>query len=329
MEVFMVRVKIVLGAVYAFAIICALFPSAAHPVEVNDRVIAIVNDDVITMSELVTEGGDEVKGDPARVLGNGMTVREARDIVLEQLIMRRLLDQAVKEYGLDVTPIDVDRAIAEQLKMNGMNKQDLLRILAKEGKTYDEYRNEVDYSIKKERMITRKLSSHIIVTDEEIAAYFKEHSAEYKNRKEFRISEIVIPIPPDATESLAAEIRKRADMVHNKLKAGASFETMAKEYSALPDADKGGDMGFINPSTLDPGFVALLNGMKVGQISDVIATENGFIIFKVTDSRPLATVTADDVKSEISAILKRAKTVAFFDSWMKDLRASAFVQKML
>ncbi len=118
-------------------------------------------------------------------------------------------------------------------------------------------------------------------------------------------------------------------MVHAKLKAGASFDAMAREYSALPDADKGGDMGFINPSTLDPGFVALLNGMKIGQVSDVIATENGFIIFKLTDTRPLASVTADDVKTEISAILKRNKTVTFFDGWMKDLRASAFVQKML
>jgi len=325
----MVRGKIILGAVYAFVLICALFPSAVYPFEVSDRVIAIVNDDVITMSELIAEGGDDVKGDPAKVLSNGMTVKEARNIILEQIIMRKLLDQAVKEYGLDVTPIDVDRAIAEQLKMNGMNKQDLLRILAKDGKTYDEYKSEVDYSIKKERMITRKLSSHIIVTDEEIAAYFKEHSAEYKNRKEYRVSEIVLPIPPNATESLAADIRKRADMVHSKLKAGASFELMAKEYSALPDAEKGGDMGFISSSTLDPGFIALLNSMKVGQISDVIATENGFIIFKVTDSRPLTNVTVDDVKSEISVIIRREKTVAFFDRWMNDLRASAFVQKML
>ena len=73
----------------------------------------------------------------------------------------------------------------------------------------------------------------------------------------------------------------------------------------------------------------LLNSMKVGQISEVIATSNGFIIFKVTDTRPIATITVDDVKSEITAIIRHQKTVAYFDRWMKDLRASAFVEKML
>ncbi len=317
------------GAVSVLAVIGALFPSLICSAEVSDKVIAIVNDDVITMSELLAEGGDNVKGDPATVLANGMTVREARDIVLEQIIMRRLLDQAVKEYGLDVTPVEIDRVIAEQLKMNGMTKQDLMQVLAKEGKTYEEYRSEVDYTIKKERLVSRRLASHIIVTDDEIAAYFKEHNAEYKDRKEYRVSEIIMPIPSDATESIVAEMRARADMVHNKLKSGASFEVMAKEYSASSDAEKGGDMGFIQPATLDPGFVALLNKMKIGQISDVIAMENGFVIFKLTDTRPVASVTVDDVKSEITAIIKQTKTVAFFDIWLNELRASAFVQKML
>ncbi len=324
------RGKILLyGAACAIAVVSALSPLATYAAEVSDRVIAIVNNDVITMSELIKEGGNDVKGDPATVLANGMTVKEARDIVLEQIIMKKLLDQAVKEQGLDVTSIDVDRAITEQLKMNGMNKQDLMQTLAKEGKTYDEYKSEVEYSIKKERLIVRKLSSHIIVTDDEIAGYFKEHSADYKDRKEYRISEIILPIPPDATGPVAVEIRNKADMVHARLKSGASFEAMAKEYSMTPDAGNGGDMGFIQPSALDPGFIALLNGMKLGQISDVIATENGFIIFKITDTRPITGITVDAVKPEITAILKREKTVAYFDRWMKDLRASAFVQKMI
>ena len=137
-----------------------------------------------------------MKGDPAAVLKNGMTVKEARDIVLEQIIMKRLLDQAVKEYGLDITPIDIDRAIAERLKDERDEQAGSYAVLAKDGKTYDEYKSQVEYSIKKEQIISRKLSSHIIVTDEEIAAYFKEHNAEFKDRKEYRVSEIVFAIRP-------------------------------------------------------------------------------------------------------------------------------------
>jgi peptidyl-prolyl cis-trans isomerase SurA len=205
----------------------------------------------------------------------------------------------------------------------------LVQFLAKKGTTYEEYRSEVEYSIKKEQLISKKLSSHIIVSDEEVANYFKEHAADFKDRKEYRISEIVFPIPRDATESIAVEIRNKADMVHKKLLSGASFETMAKEYSMAPDAEKGGDMGFIQGNTLDPGFVALLNKMNIGEISEVVGTENGFIIFKVTDSRPIANIAAADVKPEITAILRREKTMSYFDRWMKDLRAAAFVQKMM
>jgi len=330
MEVPMNRSKALLyAALCACAAVVALLPLVTNAVEVSDKVIAIVNDDVITMSELIAEGGSEVKGDPATVLANGMTVKEARDIVLEQIIMKKLLDQAVKKEGFSITSVDVDRLIAERLKMDGMNKQDLIKLLAKKGITYNEYRDEMEYSLKKEQIISRRLSSHIIVTDDEVNAYFNEHIAEFKNRKEYRVSEIVFPIPAGATESVALETRATADMVHKKLKSGTSFAAMAKEYSMAPDAETGGDMGFLQSNTLHAGFLALLSQMKTGEISEVIGSANGFIIFKVTDSRPIANITVDDVKSEIISTIRYQKTLTFFDQWMKDLRASAFVEKML
>jgi peptidyl-prolyl cis-trans isomerase SurA len=324
-RVFLMRYGL-LAVVLMIGAICA---HSADPAQTNDRVIAIVNDDVITMSELLAEGGNDVQGDPSAVLKSGMTVKEARDIVLEQIIMKKILDQVVREYGLDITDLDVDRAIIEQLKMKGLSKPDLVALLAKEGKTYEAYREEVAYSIKKERVIARKLSTHLIVTDEEINKYFNEHKDEFAGRKEFRLSEIVLPIPVDVNDSVIVEARNRADMIQAKLKAGADFAAMAKEYSATPDAEKGGDMGFIHPNTLDPGFVSLLNTMKVGQISDVIATPGGFLIFKITETRPITSLTAGDVKPEIVSRIRQEKTMVFFDKWMKELRNDAFVQKML
>jgi peptidyl-prolyl cis-trans isomerase SurA len=322
---FLLRYGLLLATLVAGAV-CA---HSADPAQTNDRVIAIVNDDVITMSELLNEGGSDVQGDPNTVLKSGKTVKEAREIVLEQIIMKKLLDQVVKEYGLDVTDLDVDRAIAEQMKMRGISKSELIGILAKEGKSYESYREEVAYSIKKERVIAHKLSSHLIVTDDDIKKYFNEHKDEFAGRKEFRLSEIVLAIPTDATDSTVVEVRNKADMIHQKLKAGANFDAMAKEYSMTSDAEKGGDMGFIQPSTLDPGFVSLLNTMKVGEISDVIATPNGFLIFKITDAKPITSLTAEDVKPEIVSRIKQEKTMVFFERWMKELRDNAFVQKML
>jgi len=176
--------------------------------------------------------------------------------------------------------------IAEQLKMNGMSKQDLLQLLAKEGKTYEEYRSDFEYSIKKERLIARKLSSHIIVTDEEITSYSRNIARSIKIEKN-TASANRFPDSPDATESIVVDIRTKAGMVHDKLKSGASFETMAKEYS-MHRRGKGGDMGYIQPNTLDPGFVALLNSMKsADQRRD--RNRKRFHNFKITETRPIAT----------------------------------------
>jgi peptidyl-prolyl cis-trans isomerase SurA len=309
--------------------LCALAPHAV-PVEMSDKVIAIVNDDVITMSDLIKEGGEDVTGDPDRVLPNGKTVAEARDMALEQIIMRKILDQTVEEYGIDITDKDVEKAIEDQMKINGLTKKDLIEILAKEGMTYDEYKEEIEYRIKKERLVSRKVGSHIIITDEDIQKYFNEHKSDYKNMNEYRVSEIIIPFPMNATEGDIILIRERAEDVRKKLIAGADFAKMAKEYSAAADAESGGDMGYLNPKDIDPNFLLVLRSMKIGQISELIPTGVGFIIFKITDIRPMpGEVTVDDVRNEILSILRTEKTLIFFDKWMNELREEAFVNKML
>lgn len=309
--------------------LCALAPHAV-PVEMSDKVIAIVNNDVITMSDLIKEGGEDVTGDPNRVLPNGKTVAEARDIALEQIIMRRILDQTVEEYGLDITDRDVENAIEDQLTMNGLTKKGLIEILAKEGMTYEEYQEEIEYRIKKERLVAKKVGSHIIITDEDVKKYFNEHKSEYKNINEYRVSEIIIPFPLDATEGDIIMIREKAEDVRERIVSGADFAKMAREYSAAADADAGGDMGYLNPRDIDPNFLIILKNMKIEQISELIPTEVGFIIFKITDVKPMAgEVTADDVRKEIESILRTEKTLIYFDKWMNELREEAFVTKML
>ena len=306
----------------------ALSP-AAVPVEMNDRVIAIVNDDVVTMSDLIKEGGEDVTGNPDKILSNGKTVAEARDLALEQIIMRRILDQTVDDYGLDITERDVEKAIEDQMTMNGLTKKELIEVLASEGMTYEEYKEEIEYRIKKERLISRKVGSHIIITTEDVNKFFNEHKSEYKSMNEYRVSEIIIPIPLDATEGDIIATREKTEEVRKKIISGANFATMAKEYSLAADADMGGDMGFLHPKDIDPNFSIILKSMKIGQVSDIIPTGTGFIIFKVTDVRPVAgEITVDDVRTEIETILRTEKTLIFFDKWMNELREEAFVDKM-
>jgi len=312
-------------AIFAITIIATL----AFSQEINDRVIAMVNNSVITMSDLVTEGGDDVVGDPNRMLANGKTVGETRDIVLEQIILKMLFNQTVEDYGISVSEKQINAAIENQMKMLGLDKQGFTASLAKENMTFTGYKKEVEYQLKKQLLIEQKFDKHILVTDEELNKYFSDHKAEYADLKEYRMSEIALPIPADASDATRDEVIKKAKDIRSALLKGADFTAMAKEYSAAPDAEKGGDMGFINPKDFDPNLLAFVRTLKVGEVSEVIPTSIAAFIFKITETRPISGgVTADLVRAEIESILRTKKNLLYFDQWLKEIRKNAFVTIM-
>jgi len=298
--------------------------------EIKDEAIAIVNDETITFSDLLKEGGDNVKGNPDRVLENGMTVKEAREIVLEQLILKKILDNEVRKYGIVVKDREVDEIIKQEMAVYGLSNTELMEKLAKLDKTLPDYKEEKKYYLKKQRLIAKKIGSRIIVTDDEIQEYFNEHKSEYADLKQYRISEIIIPIPMGVTANELLPIRREADKIRSMAIGGGNFAELAKKYSKAPDASKGGDMGFIHPKDVGAGFTARLKTMKLGEVSEVIATPRAFMIFKLTDSKPISGgVKAEDVKEEIKAILANKRKIYLFDKWLKQIRDEAFVQKML
>jgi peptidyl-prolyl cis-trans isomerase SurA len=319
-----------LTIVVTTALMIAAFSVGAFPAEISDEAIAIVNDDTITYSELLREGGDNVKGDPDRVLKNGMTVKEARDIILEQLILRKILDQEIEKQGIVVKESDVTKAIEEEMAIYGLTKTELIEKLAVEGKTFSDYKKEKEYVIKKQRLISRKIGTHIIVTDEDVQKYFNEHKSDFAELKQYRVSEIVIPIPQDATPDEVLALRKQINDIRRLAAGGANFAELARKYSKAPDAEKGGDMGFLQPKDMGPGFSSRLKIMKVGEVSEVLATSIAFLIFKIMDTKPIpGGVKAEDVKADITEILTNQRKIYLFNRWLKDIREEAFVQKML
>ena len=317
-----------IGALFLLTAVIVSVPSSA--VEISDRVIALVNDEVITMSDLVAEGGDDVTGDPDRVLSNGMTVAEAREIVLEQLIAKALLNDAVSEYGIEVTKDDIDAAIEQQMGMNGLTKTQLMELLAENDMTYAEYEEEVEYSIKKERLIAKKLGSHVIITDEDVNAYFNEHKDEYQDLAEYRISEIIMGVSPDADSVTMNALMAEAEKVRARAAAGGDFAALAKEYSISPSAEDGGDLGYMHPSEMDPGLLAFLATMKIGEVSEIMTVQNTVVILKLTDKRPIpGGVTVDDVREEIEYILGNERTIYFFEKWLEGLKEEAYITIML
>jgi peptidyl-prolyl cis-trans isomerase SurA len=312
------------------ALLVAAFSVGAFSMEISDEAIAIVNDDTITYSELLKEGGDDVKGAPDRVLKNGMTVKEARDIILEQLILRKILDQEIEKQGIVVQEKEVTKAIEDEMAIYGLTKTELMEKLAMENKTFSDYKKEKEYVIKKQRLIARKIGTHIIITDEDIQKYFNEHKSDFADLKQYRVSEIVIPIPKNITSDELLALRKQVNEIRRMAAGGANFAELARKYSKAPDAEKGGDMGFLHPKDVGAGFSSRLKTMKVGEVSEVLATSIAFLIFKITDTKPIpGGIKSEDVKADITEILTNQRKIYLFNRWLKGIREEAFVQKML
>ncbi|GEM_PF-2661896 len=318
------------SVIIAAVLLCGVFSIWAVPKEISDEAVAIVNNETITYSELLREGGDNVKGDPDRVLKNGMTVKEAREIILEQLIRKKILDQEVEKYGIVVKDREVEAVIEQEMAIFGLTKTELLEKLAKGNMNYSDYKKSKEYALKKQKLIAKKVGSHIIVTDEEIQNYFNDHRSDFADLKQYRISEIVIPIPMDVTSKGLASLRSQMDEIRRMAVGGANFAELAKKYSKAPDASKGGDMGFIHPKDVGAGFSMKLKVMKVGEISEIMATPMAFLIFKLTDTKPIpGGVKVEDVRADIIEILTNERKIKLFNRWLEQIRKEAFVQKML
>jgi parvulin-like peptidyl-prolyl isomerase len=123
---------------------------------------------------------------------------------------------------------------------------------------------------------------------------------------------------------------EEAEKVRKRAAAGEDFAALAREFSVSPSAENGGDLDWMDPNDMEPGLLAFLSTMKVGEVSEVVVVENTLIILKLTDKRPLpGGVTVDDVRAEIEYILGNERTIYFFEKWLKDLKEEAYITIML
>ncbi len=163
-----------------------------------------------------------------------------------------------------------------------------------------------------EQLVEKIIEERAVVTDQEIRAFYEAHRQEYE--KEYRVSHILVNTPEEA------------DTVHSLLRSH-SFEELAKEYSVDKHSNVGGDLGYLSRGNMIPEFEGIIFNMKVGDVSDVIPSEFGYHIIKVTDVRETLIAPDDvDVAEEITNILTLQKRQAVFDSLVAALKQRAKIE---
>lgn len=255
----------------------------ASPSEI-DRILVIVNDDVITAREFNSQVNTvkrQLRLSKRRVPADTILKKQ----VLERMIVDRIQLQYAERTGIRVGDETVKRAIQNIAKKNRLTVSQLRLALPNDGIKYESFRDNLRNQIIIRRLIERDINNRVTVSASEIDNFLLTVKKQDGLDAEFDVSHIIIAIPESATPEVIAAAQKRADDLHARLKRGLDFEQAAIEYSQGQEALEGGRLGWKKAGQLPSLFVAALRRMQAGEISNVLRSPDGFHILKLNATR--------------------------------------------
>jgi peptidyl-prolyl cis-trans isomerase SurA len=288
----------------------------AYGAVIVDRVLAVVNNEIITLSDLQRE----------EALRKDQTKIDERQL-LADMIDRKLQLDAAKRAGMDVTDKELADAITDIMKRNSMDTKRFEEALAKEGLTLDQYRTELREQMTLSRMVGKFVRAGIAVDEAEVRAYYERNLKSYTLPEEVRLRQIYFPLPDNATPNQIADMKAQAQKVFERAKKGDDFLRLVREHSegnTSPD----GDLGFMERENLQPEIEEAARGLKPGEIAGPILCNGGFHIIRLEDVRtPVKPF--EKVKDQIMNTLYQQKMENTYRTWLQSLRSDANIENHL
>ena len=314
-----------------FAFSIGILPCKGHAADavVVDRIVAVVNEDLITLYDL----NQNFQPYEANIKALGYaperereTLYKLRTDLLNKLIEDKLADQIVKKNNIEVSEEEIDNAL-ERLKDSRSLTDDELRAgLAQQGLTLEEYRSSLKKQLLRSKLVSREVKSKIVITADDIKAYYDAHREKFAGESKYHLWNIFIRTPEFADESTRRSALEKMETVLEQLKQGRSFVSLATDDSDSPTAPKGADLGLFKPEELSPELQEAVRDMKAGDFSPILKTDMGYqIIFvqKIVETEPKS---LEAVKSEIHETLYNEAVDNKFQTWLKDLRKQSHIK---
>ena len=278
-------------------------PSRIVPV---DRIVAVVNDDVITQNELnerITLVTHQLQRQGATLPPSDVLARQ----ILERLINDRVQLQLAKDEGIKVDDLTLDRTIERIAQENKLSMADFRAALERDGVRYSRFRDDIRNEILIARLREKDVDNNIVVTDAEVETELAREAHEASADVEYQLSHILVGVPAQASAEQIEARRRRALAALEALRGGANFGQIAAQYSDAPDALQGGSLGWRPAGRLPTLFLDVLKRMKPGDVSDILRSPNGFHIVKLIDKRSKATSAGGVEQTHVRHILLRPR----------------------
>jgi peptidyl-prolyl cis-trans isomerase SurA len=287
-----VKRVLAIAAMALLTVLPSLVQAAAAPerrvLEV-DRIVAVVNEEVITRFDLAEQM--KLATDSLRRQGTPLPPPEVLEKqVLERMISQKAQLQFAKDSGIRIDDALLDKTVARIASENKLTLPGLRAALEKDGVSYDKFREELRKEITIARLREREVDSKIVVTEAEIDAFLQTRKDALGHNDEYNLGHILVRVPEHASPEQIKTRQARAEEALAQLKQGADFGQVAATYSDAPEGLKGGVLGWREASRLPGLFLDAVKGMRVGDISAILRSPNGFHILKLIDQRGAAPV---------------------------------------
>lgn len=304
---------------------CLILPCTGWS-EIVDRIVAQVNEDIITLYELNQSLAPYIE----KIKERGLTpdqeqqmLARTKEDVLMNLVNDRLTDQVVEKSDIQVTESEVDESIERVMRMNNLNSEQFTAALAQDGMTLDEYRENLRKQLLRSKLLNREIKSKVVITEKDINAYYQKHSDQFGgDETKYHLRTI---IKKYADEKEKQSILTEMEAIVDQLKAGKSFEALAGEHSDLL-ASEGGDLGAFAMDELSPDIRQAVSGLNQGEYTGIIDTDQGYQVFYLQGIREATGKPVEEVSDEIRETLYNEVVDQKFQAWVEGLRQKSHVK---
>ncbi|HEX2566364.1 MAG TPA: peptidylprolyl isomerase [Burkholderiales bacterium] len=278
--------------------------ASAQRVNLVDRIVAVVNKEVITYSELskaMAAAERELRRQGAQAPERSVLERQ----MLERLILDKAQLQMAKETGIRVDDLQLDRSMQRVAEQNRMTLSEFRKALESDRIPFDAFREDLREQIILTRLREREVDDKIQVSDAEVDQFLKANGGQSGERVEYNVSHILVRVPDQASPDRVEAARQKAEKARAEATASGDFAKIAATYSDAPDALQGGALGWRTQDRVPELFASELLKMKPGEVSEVMRSPAGFHVIKLVDRRGASAAAAPVTQTRLRHILIR------------------------
>jgi peptidyl-prolyl cis-trans isomerase C len=250
---------------------------------------------------------------------------QMKEKIIDDLVTEEVLFQEAREQNIEVDKSEIDSQL-QQVKEGYQDQATFQEDLQKGGFTEETFRNYVKRNLMIGKLVDQQMQGNITVTQQEMKEFYENNTQYFEQPEKVSASHILIKVEEGATEEEQQAALEKARSLKQQLEDGADFAELAREESQGPSSENGGSLGSFSRGQMVPAFEKAAFNLNKGEISDVVQTQFGYHIIKVTDKKEPETQPFEQAQPNIEQYLMRNKQMEFYSSYVAKLKEKAEIE---